>query len=635
MIRRLILIALLCTCPTVAVLAADGIEFDLRISQQSAEAATVLLLADTITVIHQMTATGFFANLSLDVDVLSTDSTRIRFRVHAVTLAPKPENLSRDFEAEFGVPARFDNIAGKNDSRLSLSLTPLQKVSVDTAGCGYSQLVPGTFRKDPAAYFDIHFVPQTLADFYWNSISSLIDERYREFRDLNKFGLPGKYEIFLAPCQIRSVLWDDRFGTMVDPTRATAYAVFNHQVNTADPFLVQHVAVLKHYGYAPAILSEGLAGYLSMAVFDMKRMLKEDRALSLDPLLDTYTYLTADPLLADRIASTFVRYLVNQYGITRFLTVYRDADDLNIRQTLERVYEKPVVELDAEWRVFVDTVSINLTNLSYYAEVAETMLHFPVMLRYSRAMVSDLARTKQDSLYALPYLIRAEYLTGNYYAATDNQRIFANLDSASARNLVALAAYQMMNGEYESAQADLMAARQIDSTSQLLLFNLGLNRLLQGDRDAARQLFEQTIAAAEPQNAQIEARVFLSQLLLQRGTPADADRARRLCYEVINGLEADINGGQATPYAFLWSGVASLAVGDLTTAWEYLQIAEFIEVRPFYLGMIDLWLGKASDMRGDHDTAREYYAKVLRLASADYHQKEARFLLDNPFELTN
>jgi tetratricopeptide (TPR) repeat protein len=635
MIKRLLLIALLCAGPALPARAVDGVEFDLRISQLSPSGTPVLLLADTISVLKGISATGFFINMSLDFDVLEVDTARTRFQLHGVTLAAKPENLSREFAAEFGLPAHLDNIAGKNDTRLNLQVTPLRLISVDTTGCGYSQAVAGTFKKDPAAYFDIHFVPQTLADFYWNSISSLIDERYREFRDLNKFSLPGKYEIFLAPCRIYSVLWDDRFGTMVDPTRMTAYAVYNHQFNSADPFLMQHVSVMKNYGYAPPMLSEGLAGYLSLAIFDMKRILRENQSLTIDQILDTYPYLTTDPLLADRMASTFVRFLVNQYGITQFLDVYREADDLNIRPVLERIFEKPLAQLDAEWRVYVDTVSLNLTNVSYYAEVAETMLQFPVMLRYAKAMVSEIAQTRNDSLQAYPYLVRAEYLTGDYYAATDYQRTFTQIDTVSVRNLVALAAYQMMNGEYTAARDDLETARKVDSTNQLLLFNLGLNELFQSRRDAARELFEKTISATEPQNAQIEARIFLSQLLLQRGSQADIDRARTLCYEVIRVLEPEINGGQATPYAFLWTGIASLGVGDLPTAWDYLQLAGFIEVRPFYLGMINLWLGKVSDMRGEHEVAREYYGKVLRQASADYHQKEARFLLDNPFELTN
>lgn len=635
MIKRLFVLAFICAGPALPARALDGVEFDLRIAQQTPTGEPILLLADTVVVLRGMTATGFFANLSLDVDVLDIDSTRTRFQLHGVTLASKPENLSREFSAEFGTPARLNNIVGKNDSRLNLQVTPLQRISIDTSGCGFSHEVVGDFKKDPAAYFDIHFVPQTLADFYWNSVSSLMDERYREFRDLNKFSLPGKYEIFLAPCRMYSVLWDKRFGTMVDPTRMTAYAVYNHQFNSADPFLIQHVAVLKNYGYAPPVLSEGLAGYLSLAIFDMKRLLNENPSMSIDPMLDTYTYLNSDPLLSDRMASTFVKFLVNQYGITRFLEAYRDADDLTIRETLENVFGKPVAQLDAEWRVYVDTVSLSLGNVSYHAEVAETMLQFPVMLRYAKAMVSEIARTRADSLAAYPYLVRAEYLTGDYYAATDYQRIFTRLDTASVRNLVALAAYQMMNGEYAAARDDLEAARTIDSTDQLLLFNLGLNELFQGHRDAARAFFESTISAKEPQNAQVEARIFLSQLLLQRGRQTDIDRARKMCYEVINALAPEINGGQATPYAFLWSGIACLGVGDLPTAWDYLQLAAFIEVRPFYLGMINLWLGKISDMRGEHDVAREFYGTVLRLASADYHQKEARFLLDNPFELTN
>ena len=74
-----------------------------------------------------------------------------------------------------------------------------------------------------------------------------------------------------------------------------------------------------------------------------------------------------------------------------------------------------------------------------------------------------------------------------------------------------------------------------------------------------------------------------------------------------------------------------LGAGELGVAQGYLETAAFLDNRPFYFGMTNLWLGKLFDSRGNHQKAQEYYSEVLTGASAAYHQKEARFLIDNPF----
>lgn len=88
---------------------------------------------------------------------------------------------------------------------------------------------------------------------------------------------------------------------------------------------------------------------------------------------------------------------------------------------------------------------------------------------------------------------------------------------------------------------------------------------------------------------------------------------------------------KASPTAYLWLGIAFLGLGDTDMAAEYLRAALFIETRPFYLGMINLWLGKVADALGDRATARDLYSKVMLQSSADYHQKEAQKYLDDPY----
>ena len=79
---------------------------------------------------------------------------------------------------------------------------------------------------------------------------------------------------------------------------------------------------------------------------------------------------------------------------------------------------------------------------------------------------------------------------------------------------------------------------------------------------------------------------------------------------------------------YMWMGIAYLGLDDYTNAINNLHIAEFLESRPFYQGMIALWLGKAYLNSNNSEQAKEYLAQVLSYASADYHQVEAKELLN-------
>jgi hypothetical protein len=81
----------------------------------------------------------------------------------------------------------------------------------------------------------------------------------------------------------------------------------------------------------------------------------------------------------------------------------------------------------------------------------------------------------------------------------------------------------------------------------------------------------------------------------------------------------------------MWLGICYLGMGDTGSAQDYLTTALFLETRPFYQGMIELWLGKVADVRGEHDVAREHYGRVMSLPAAIYHQDEARELIKTPY----
>ncbi len=628
--KRISFLILAAVLISAAAWADNGVKFAFDVYQyDSTRQENVRIVTDTARLVRGIAANGFLAAFSVEVKIDQIDSAQVSFDLHLVTLGPPAEAISRRFSVEYGLPAAIKPIAGKGAAIYKLVVTPLSAITVDTSGCAFSHRDEGVFRFDPTANMDLYFVPNSLGDYYFGSVKELFEHDYRLFKNLLDFNLPGKYHVFLCPCPLSSVIWDNRFGMAIDPTSGTAFAIYSQSINSADPFLIVQMALLRNLGYAPPFLSEGLASYLAPAVLDMKELQQEGRTLPLTFLLNSDQYYRADPVIADLSSATFVKYLIDQYSLTRLRSLWKVADDLNLGTAIEQIYDRSLSQLEREWHTYIDTVTISAKEFTFHIERSEQMRDYSRMLRYARTFVRQ-ATTADDSLGALYQLKRACFFTGDYYAATTAQAALTNLAAETAGNWTGLGAYKMMNGYYEEARADLLKALEIDSTDNFTRFNLALNNLLTGRETEGRRILQDLVDNPTRYSGG-ESKVLLAGIL--RASADKADRALATTYfnETQTFYDQQLQTHRASSTAYLWLGIAFLGLDDTGMAGDYLQTALFLETRPFYQGMTNLWLGKTADLLGDRSAARDFYGRVLSLASADYHQVEARRYLDTPY----
>ncbi|MEE8577586.1 MAG: hypothetical protein V3T31_10060, partial [candidate division Zixibacteria bacterium] len=186
-------------------------------------------------------------------------------------------------------------------------------------------------------------------------------------------------------------------------------------------------------------------------------------------------------------------------------------------------------------------------------------------------------------------------------------------------------------GNHDAALDDLNRASALDSTSQIIKFNLALNHIYRSQPGEAQVILEDILANQQDNSAMLESRLTLASLLFRSGQKEDLKRAKELCRQSVNVTATTIRSGSATSSVYLWAGIAQFGVGDLGAAQGMLETALFMENRAFYTGMANLWMGKLFDARGNHERATDHYGLVISSASAAYHQTEARFLIDNPF----
>ncbi len=630
MIKRILLILGL-IIPAGQLCAADGVNFSISIYQPSfGDQPKVKVFSDSAVVVNGTPISGFLTGFSLELEITNMDSANVEFNVHIVTLGSKGQTIAKRFKTEYDLPAIINDIEVKKGSFYSLMLVPKHPVVVPDRECPYNHNNGSDFTIFPSANFDLHFLHSSLAFYHTPLIKNLFESEYRLFRTKFHFNATSKQNLFLYPCEGHSVFWDKRFGTAFDPIRNNCYTLYATGLNTTDPFVIIHAAILRSYGYAPPFLSEGMANYFSLAIHLMKKISRVDRAVPLKELLSTPNYLNSDPTMADAVAATFVRYIIDQYSVENFMKLYDMADDRNLAASIKTIYSKSIETLESEWQNYIDTLNIPGPLYSEFADRAEIMRNYPLMLEYTK-IYAEQANTRIDSAFRMEKLAVAYFFNGDYFNAAKVMVTVNHIDTAGQGHSLTLAGYRMMNGDYESAYDDLKKASAKDSTDEVLKFNLALNWLCRSDTAKAAQIWNELIHNSSAVQLQGESRTMLGLILRKSSDAKDKLEAKDLLAVAISIFSQQMQTDPSVPNPYLWTGIALVGLNDADNAYEQLTQALFLESRPFYVGMINLWMGKAADLRGKRNLAREHFSEVISVASAAYHRDEAQKYLDRAY----
>jgi tetratricopeptide (TPR) repeat protein len=627
-----LILCLILYAMTSSAVAKEAADCAVRIFQtDSRSGAPALLWEDTVTCVLGVPLSGAPLAFSCEINCSKIDSVGVDLSIHIVTFGATPYTTSRSFAVEYGLPAQVQNIAVKDGGIYSLEVRPLRKTERDTSDCPFTPSVTEGFDISPSANFDLHYVENSFGSFYWTAAREILEGKYRIYQKFFNLTLPGKYSVYLLPCQTEGTIWDSRFGVSIDPSRSVAHMLYSLEHNSVDAVVVCQMATLRTFGYAPPVLSEGMASYLSYTLSDMKRLMASGLVPPIDSLLNTRAFLQMSPRISDRCAASFTKYLIVAYGVDPFMKLYKKSTDLTLKEDAEEVYGKPILVLDREWRTFVDTSQILIVQLRAATAEAEMMMQYGSMLENAKEMMRT-SKVTRDSLIALPLLERACFFTGDYYGAIDAKAELLTMDTTGSASRMTIGAYRMMSGQYDSAGANFQAALAQNPSDKIVAFNLALWHLYSTDDTArAKELLTGAGGTTAEGSSMFEARIRLAEILRQSKNVEDRKEARELFQQGVNGLLPQLQANMASTSTMLWLGAGYLGLGDSPTASDFLNTALMLESRPFYQGLIYLYLGKVSDHLGDHDGARAWYGRVLGILSADYHQREAKWLMDHPW----
>jgi len=616
--------ALLTTC---AAAATDAVQIEISLLQKlNAGSEAVTVATDTLILPNDVTLTARIGNAVFDIGLLSYSEETATLRVEMITSGPSSRQTFQTYAIPFGLPAMIDSVIVKGESFYRASLKPLGAVQIEI-DCEHDIVDSESFSSDPAPHFQIHFVPQSLGDYHWNTMRAYLELEYKDLDKFYKFDDPQPVNLYLMPCRAPSVQYDGYHGFMIDPVKNNVMAVYNHEEKADVSLATKMLKFYKFWGYAPLLFVEGIASFADFNDYYVQEYRQGGARLNVRDYFVSDAYAGyEDRTKLRRMAGSFCDYLAKSFGMSRFKQFYVNSTDLTASADLEEIYERTTDSLIAGWHHYLDTLTLDPGLFRYHAQRVSYMRDY----REAVALLEERLKRAGGSREQEADLANYYYRLGNYREALRFFGMPLAGDSVSAIDITTYANMLLINGLLDSSLVMYKRSISLDSTQALAYYKIGRILQHQDDLAGAMDYFRMASDKSGDDQIAIDAHLAIGQCLTALGVP---DSATMYFASALNGAKLHLMGEDPNPAAAMRAGEAFAYLGQPEPAIEHLGFAYYVEERPFYLGRIMVALGQAYDLMGDRETALEYYRAVRETPGAYLHCEAADTYIEQPFKL--
>ncbi|MCK5124765.1 MAG: tetratricopeptide repeat protein [candidate division Zixibacteria bacterium] len=618
-------------------LEARKIQFEVTVRERDTAGDYKLVAKQPLTITENVKNTSFISNFTLDLSASYNDSGFYLCEFSLYTIGPHSQTLYKKFQSFPGGVYFVDNVRLKNQVVYRVGISPLSidSVSSDLSDCGFNFREEGVWRFDPSAHFDLYFVNQTLGDARWNQVRDYLELNYKDFKKRFDPTFPGKVNCFLSPCILPEVTWDERSGYAIDPARFNCMMLYSGSYNTIDPFPVFLVRIYRFMGYAPPLLSEGLAGYYDFPHYYARKLKQDSELPPLSMTLKSIDYYSLPGHNNISIASSFSKFLIDSYGFNQFKQLYEKATDLTLAGSFEEIYKKPLEVLEDEWHSTLDTVSIGINHFRYYYERDEYIYNKAGMNRFLDEFKSVITTTN-DTLFVYAKEAWNRYMDGEFDSAITIYQKLLPMDPTNNTYNMVYGNLMLIDGRYDSAIAIYDNLYSIDSSMKTIFYKKGEAYLRNGNLDSATAYFRKDLEEGSSPLSQASSGIWMGRISLAAG---DTTMARDYYADALDEMEQIYQFGKARPAFLLRLGQAHLGLAmcdktPLATAKSFLEQAKYFEVHPtrvIFGTRILHELGKIADLEGRRDEAISYYQEAMTYSLSPFIDAEIRQLLSQPF----
>jgi tetratricopeptide (TPR) repeat protein len=522
-----------------------------------------------------------------------------------------------------------DSVIVKDRVIYRASITPVDVVEFES-DCDYTVGDTSMFRADPSAHFEIFFASRTLADYRWNSIRDYVEHEHRLLDTLCNFDDRQRINLFLAPCESPTTHLDPATGCMIDPSKGNVVAIYSDERMSDMAAAFKLMEFFRNWGYSPRMIAEGIAGFSDFNHFYVKEYAQSN------PIPDPAGYFVSDSfthrgnwMIARRTAGSFCQYLKDRYGLARFEQLYRQASDLNLSETLAGVYGRAADEIISDWRLYIDTLTIDPKLYRYHSQRLGTQRDYEGSLALLKKREVILGEADDRDLSDMGDL---SYLLGRYGEAQRYYGMRLAENDSSAIDIVVYGNMAGLNGDFDTADSAYLAVLQLDSLNAIAQFKIGQIMQFKADDEAALNWYHLAALSTRPEEDPIvvDAHMSIGEILQSRGEP---DSAYIYFVSAINGARRSMSGMEPNAMSLVRAGEGLVRIGEWESAMENLNLALLIEERPYYVGRAALAMGQACDLKGDRASARRYYEMTKKAPAGFIYSAMADRYISEPYSI--
>ncbi len=229
-----------------------------------------------------------------------------------------------------------------------------------------------TVRKSP--HYVFHYSKNSLAEKDIKKIITVQEQSYKKILRTLKLKDKRKinYYLYSSRKNKQNLMGDDGHGNAIwleikkrkvwVPKKFEVHSLYNNKIQCIGPHEDTHLLSLP-LGVSIFLFSEGLAEFMDERWYGKdidiwaKKYLKENKLYPIEFLVENKNWDKVNDMIAYPQVGSFVRFLINTYGIEKFKKVYRRTSRQKILkeniEIIEIIYPRPIEKLEKIWREYL------------------------------------------------------------------------------------------------------------------------------------------------------------------------------------------------------------------------------------------------------------------------------------------
>jgi tetratricopeptide (TPR) repeat protein len=602
--------------------AANGIMLDVVVHEilDADPLETAVIDSVTYPVLFDRPTTLRAGNFVVDVTAGAGANGSIDLRASLYVSGPLPANRSDEASITPGASLIVDDIRGKGKSHYRVRFAPHSVVLADDAPAATADSLQWeTISSLRARYL----VPKgVLPPLQFLPVRTALDHEFEGLIDTLGLDRSTRLLVYLTPGEIAGWPVEPDYGYAIDPARYRVVAFHSPLSPRITPRALALAALYRSWGYAPQLLTSGIAGYFEFADYEVQNDRASGQSIPLDSLARTIDYKRRDRRVADHHAESFVAWLVNTYGLPHFKNLYERATDLSIHRAFWSVYGRTLAELEKQWLGYLKARKFHREELMHFAtrEIAfrNFEAHLALLEQAAAAVSPPTEEILRDMGIAQGQLGRwsdavASFtrLVNEYPEEKSGRWFLAEAQRAAGDDIAAWRTY-----------AQLLQKTPSDPQAHLRMGEI----LWEGRRaDSAATLWRRGLSNNPGPLTSGELRLRLGHYFERRRGGLDSSRsyfndARRSVSQRLIDNPTDAS-------AWIITGEALLGLDSVEAALEHLALVRAVSDAPVDLGRVRLLRGFCYDKLGRRkDAVAEYEAALSGKAEEPVARLARRYL---------